>query len=216
MFAPTPNPANMSEADKAWNELKQTLNSLSVVPQEWQTNEPTKEEMTRFEKQMGQAAGAAADKAKAFYTRFPKEENAELARKQEMNLLQMAVQLGATNRQAQLDALEEAQLKNPDLSEEQRIELRMAQLQRRVAARQEEGEKVALAELEKGLRALQKEFPKRPEFYELLLSAAEEWVSQGEPEKGRAIAREVVASDAGEDVKSAAKDLLNEGGGTTK
>jgi hypothetical protein len=173
------------------------------------TNEPTKEEMKQFQREMGQAAGAAADKAKDFYTRFPKDQKAELARQQELQLLQAAVQLGVTNRQAQLQALEDAQLKNPDLTEEQRIELRMGQLQRRVTARQEEGEKSALGELDKGLHELQKEFPKRSEFSELLLSAAQEWINQGETNKGQAIAREIIAGNADEEVKNAAKELLN-------
>jgi hypothetical protein len=210
MFATPQDPATMSEADKALLELRKTLQALSAIPEQWQTNEaePTKEEMERFEKQMGQSAGAAADKAKDFYTRFPTNEFAEMARQQELDLLQAAVQLGATNRQAQLDALETALMNDPKISEDGKIELRLMQLQRRVTARESEGEAATLGQFEVELRALQKDFPKRSEFPQMLLGVAEEWMSRGETNKAQTIAREIIAGDAEKDVKDAATEFL--------
>jgi hypothetical protein len=210
MFATPKDPATMSEAEKAWYEVRQSLVPLSTIPRQLQTNEnePTKEEMARFEKQMGEAAGVAADKAKDFYTRFPNDEKAEMARRQELDLLQAAVELGETNRQARLDTLEDALMKNPKLTEDDRIELRLGQLQRRVVARHDEGEAVTLVEFEKGVRALQLEFTNRTEFSEMLLGVAEEWISRGETNKGQVIARDIIAGNGDKDVKDAAKELL--------
>jgi hypothetical protein len=148
IFATPKNPATMSEPEKAWFDLRKSIQALSEVPEQWQTNqtEPTKEEMQRYEKQLAEKVGTAADKAKDFYTRFPTNELALIARQQQLELLQAAVELGATNRQAQLDTLEDAMMKDPALTEENRIELRMTQLERKVSARHEESETAALGE----------------------------------------------------------------------
>src|SRR5207253_6912065 len=64
-------PAFVSEADKAWKELQKALRP-PMPPAEWQGKRPTPEEVQSFRLQQGQLAGQAADKAKDFYTRFPK------------------------------------------------------------------------------------------------------------------------------------------------
>ncbi len=64
--------------------------------------------------------------------------------------------------------------------------------------------KVLRAELEKGARELQKDFPKKPEVYELLFAIA----GESEPEKAKALSKEVLESPASEDVKTAARGLL--------
>src|SRR6185503_13543460 len=133
----------LSEADLAWQELQKAFQPPRY-PAEWQLKEPTPEEIAQFEKKNGDMAAQAADKAKDFYTRFPKHENAEEARKQEYNLLGVAVQLGNTNRVAQLQTLEEARLKDPGLSEDDRFEMRLQQLQRTVSGRKHESATAAL------------------------------------------------------------------------
>src|SRR5947209_5713861 len=111
----------VSEADKAWAALEAAAQP-PAEPAEWQTKEPTKEEIAAFEKTDGMLAGLAAEKAKDFYTRFPDHENAAEARQQELALLGLAVQLGNTNRQDRLQQLEEARLKDPNLSEDDRFQ----------------------------------------------------------------------------------------------
>jgi len=196
-----------SEADKAWAALE-AASQPPAEPAEWQTKEPTKEEVAAFEKTNGFLAGLAADKAKDFYTRFPDHEKAAEARHQELALVALAVQLGNTNRQERLQQLEEARLKDPNLSEDDRFEMRVQQIQRGAMNDKETNMTVTLTQLEKGARSLQKEFPKRTEVGSLLLSVAQGWLDNGELEKSRALASEVNDKTSEDELKSSAQELL--------
>src|ERR1043166_9127713 len=162
-------------ADLAWEELAQALQAPPEPP-EWQLQEPTKEQVAAFEKTNSVLAASVADKAKDFYTRYPDHEKAAEVRQQEYALLGLAVQLGNTNRLEQLHQMEEARLKDPSLSEDDRLELRLQQVQRTATDSKQTNMTVTLTQLEKGARALQKEFPKRPEVATLLLSVAQGWL----------------------------------------
>ena len=195
-----------TEADRAWEQVANAFN-LPSEPLEWHFQEPSKEEVAAFGKTNGVLAAKAADKAKDFYTRFPTHEKAAEARQQEYALLSLAVQLGNTNRVEQLRQIEEARLKDPGLSEDDRLELRIQQLQRSVNDK-ETNMVATLTQLEKGARNLQKEFPKRPEVASLLLSVAQGWLDNSETEKGRTIARELAEGAADEEIKANAQELL--------
>jgi len=197
-----------TEADLAWEELAKALQSPPEEPAEWQLKEPTKEEVAQFEKTNSLLAAGIAKKAKDFYTRFPKDEKAAEARKQEFALLGAAVQLGNTNCIEPLRQLEEARLKDPNLSEDDRLELRMQQLQRASMGGKETNVLATLAQMEKSARTLQKEFPKRSEVTGLLLSVAQGWLENSDTEKSRALARELAEGATDEDVKTGAQDLL--------
>src|SRR5262249_31203704 len=91
--APTISPqgsaaTNNPEADKAWRETFRAIQA-PMIPAEWRTNPPTKEQSVAF---WVPALTTAADKAKEFYTKYPDYPKAEDARKAEFNLLSMAVQ----------------------------------------------------------------------------------------------------------------------------
>src|SRR5688572_30806193 len=73
--------APMSEGDKAWQEVVNSMREPSV-PAHWETNAPGKEEVAEFEKQTGALAAGVAAKAHDFYTRFPEHANASDAREQ--------------------------------------------------------------------------------------------------------------------------------------
>jgi len=208
MLEPFQKPA--SEADRAWQEVARALQALQApsYPPEWQITEPSEAEIASFEKKNSEMAAQAADKAKDFYTRFPTHEKAEEARAREYALLSAAVQLGNTNRLQQLQALEKARLDDPKLPEDERVELRMQQLQRSVAAQAQQNSLAALKELERGARALQKDFPNRPESSPLILSVAQGWLEHDEVEKGRVLVQEIVKGGAEADVKEAAQELL--------
>ena len=197
----------LTEADRAWEDLANGLQA-PPEPQEWQVKEPTKEEVAGFERTNGLVAATMADKAKSFYTRFPEHEKAAEARKQEYALLSVAVQLGNTNRSEQLRQLEEARLKDTSLSEDDRLELRMQQLQRDAISDKETNMMANFSQLEKGARALQKDFPKRPEVGSLLLSVAQGWLDNSEIEKSRALAREIADGASDEELKGSAQELL--------
>ncbi|MBA4146653.1 MAG: TlpA family protein disulfide reductase [Verrucomicrobia bacterium] len=88
-----------------------------------------------------------------------------------------------------------------DAGEDKRFEERSREVQERS---QQVALKVLRIELEKGARELQKEFPKRPEVYELLFAIA----GESEPEKAKQLSKEVVDGHASDEVKEAARGLL--------
>jgi len=195
------------EGDKAWKELLVAMRPPSY-PAEWDNTQPSKEAIAEFEKKNGISAGEAAAKAKEFYTKYPQHEMAGEARTREQYLLGVAVQLGNTNAIAQLNALEESRLKDPNLPEEERVQLRIGQLQRSVISRRDAEPAAALTELEKGARALMKEFPKRTELAGLLISVAQGWMDQEQPEKARALAKELVDAKPDAEIQSEAESIL--------
>lgn len=207
MLAPFTQSTNQSPADKAWRELMTTFHPPEVPPA-WQTNEPTKEEVARFEKESSKFLSEASAKANDFYTRFPQHERADQARKLEQAMLNQAAELGDTNAIHRLKGIEEEQLKNPDLTEDEKLEVRIQQLQRTVASKQKEGPDAALAQLDKSAREMYQEFPKRPEVAQLLVSTAQAWLDHGQTDKSRALAEEIIKSNADQEIKSGAEELI--------
>lgn len=196
-----------SEADVAWAEVEKAAQPPEY-PEEWSTKQPSKEEITAFEKSNSGLAAKAADKAREFYTKYPKDARAEDAKQQEYRLLSVAVQLGATNRLKDVQALEAERLKDPNLDEDSKLELRMQQLQRSFADSKSEKAAENLERVEKSARTLQKEFPKRPEVQMILLNLAEGWLSEGNVEKSRQFAKEVAAAESTPDIQEGAQALL--------
>jgi thiol-disulfide isomerase/thioredoxin len=187
--------------DAAWDEL-QEASRRPEPPAAWQTKEPSQKETADF---LMPYALALMDKAQDFYTRFPKDSHALEARKQELEMTGVAVSLGATNQQARLDTAEKALLADPALSEDDRFSIRQSDMERAAQAKESESEAAAAAELEKGVRALQKEFPKRPEIMQMLLEIA----GDAEGEKARALLQEVTNSAvASDEIKQSAAGEL--------
>lgn len=154
-------------ATQAWTAL--TNFSLPQPPMEWQTNPPTDAQLEKFDYQQAAQAGAMADRALDFYTRFPADVNAPRARTTEIQALQMAVHFGATNRLADLNLRESAVIADTNAPEELRYELRIDQLGRELQATPAAGID-RNAEMEKIGRALVKEFPNGQMGYDLLLN----------------------------------------------
>jgi thiol-disulfide isomerase/thioredoxin len=203
-----PQPTNLlahtlaaKEPAAAWTELDEASRPPHP-PAKWQTKEPSEKEQADF---FLPYVLALMDKAKDFYTRFPKDTNAAEARKQEFEITGVAVRLGATNLQSRLEAEEKILLAEATLPEDERFSIRQNDIERAAEAKESQGEAAALAELEKGIRVLQKEFPKRPEIMQMLLEVA----SNAEGEKGRAIFREITnsATASAENKESAASQL---------
>ncbi|MBI3851854.1 MAG: TlpA family protein disulfide reductase [Verrucomicrobia bacterium] len=193
----------LDDADKAWQAVEQASRP-PTPPAEWRTTRPSQEEIMKFRESQGKLAGEAADKAKDFYTRFPKHDKADDARKKEYELTAFAVQLGNTNRFARLEVLQNERLKDPKLGDDERFELRTQMLQMAAMRKQSEGEAAMMAEFEKGVRVLQKDFPKRDEVYGMLLEVA----SSSEGDKARQIAQEIVNGAAPTEIKDEARKLL--------
>ena len=198
-----PDPATLSEEDKSWLAVLKACQPPQP-PAEWQTKPPAEAEVQKWDQSNAVLAGEAADKAKDFYTRYPNHAQAEEAHQREMEMLRVAVQLGSTNRLARLREVEEARLKDPALDEDEKFELRVAQVQRAVMQKDADGQAAALGEFEKGARELQKEFPKRPEPYAILLEVAQ----NSEAAKARALAQEISTNTVPDEILDAAKGLL--------
>lgn len=105
---------------------------------------------------------------------------------------------------ARVETIEADMLKDPAASEEQRFKLRFRAVERATMALKSKGEEVMLAEYEKGIRALQKEFPKRQEVYGMLLEVA----SNIEGEKALKLAQEIAANATEDEVKERATMLV--------
>jgi thiol-disulfide isomerase/thioredoxin len=196
-----------TEADRAWRDLQSALQPPSYPP-EWQDKQPTKDQIAQFEKKSGIAATEAAGKARDFYTKYPTNDNAAEAKKREYDLLKIAADLGNTNSLARLESLESEQLKNPSTPEDQRIEIRVQQIQRLMSAATSQNMTNALAKVEKAVRALQADFPQRPDLASLSMSLADVWLEEGNLQKSRAFAEEVAKSKAPDEVKESAQALL--------
>ena len=197
------NQTALTDADQAWKAVEKATQP-PMPPAEWQTQRPTEEQMAEFRAKQGILAGEAAEKAKDFYTRFPNHAKAEEARKRELQMLQFAVYLGNTNKETVFEERQAERLKDPNLTEQERFEIRATSVQRDIMKHQAEGQKAMLAAEEKAARQLIKEFPKRDEGYQLLFQVA----SQSESEEAGAIAKDLVAGGASDEVKDAAKGLL--------
>lgn len=195
--------AKPDEANQAWNELERATQPPRP-PAEWQTKEPSAEEIAKFQNAQGKLAAEAADKAKDFYTRFAADPRADDARQKELEMTGVAVELGLTNRLARLEELEQGRLKDPKLTDDEKFQIRAGAVQRAARLREAEGIQAVLAEFEKGARALLKDFPKRPEIYGMLMMVA----SESEGEKSRKLAQELIDSPAPEEIKEAAKALI--------
>jgi thiol-disulfide isomerase/thioredoxin len=87
-----------TDATEGWTELREALHPPPVPPA-WQVTPPTTEEQAKF---FMPFLLALEDKAKDFYTKFPTDAHALDARQQELQIITLALQMGATNQQARL------------------------------------------------------------------------------------------------------------------
>lgn len=173
------------DADAAWAAVEKSTQP-PPPPKEWNEKAPSQEEIAAFRLEMGKLAGNAADKAKEFRERFPTHGKAEKARELERSMLAAAVNLGATNR---IEALQAAG--GPPAREQEKpqdeLQAKLQEAAGNAMKKQGEGLPVVFAEFEKGVRALQKDYPDRPEIYAALLE-----ICEGLPaEKALSIAKEI-------------------------
>jgi thiol-disulfide isomerase/thioredoxin len=179
------------EPEAAWKELNAS-SQRPPPPAKWQTTEPTEKEQIDF---FLPYVLALMDRSKDFYTRFATNSHASEARKQEFDMTGVAVSMGATNQQPRFETEEKVLLADPTLSEDDRFAIRQNDVQRAAQAKESESEAASLAEYEKGIRLLQKEFPKRPEIFQMLLELAE----NADADKARGILKEITNSAAASD-----------------
>jgi hypothetical protein len=157
-----------SAADQAWTSYQELFTKPPEPPATWNTETPSDDAIREFKLSRGEAASKVADGARDFYTRHPDDARAKAARDQERQLLDAAVQLGYTNATTRLEELEQGRLKDPDLTEDERLELKMGAAHRTAAGLFSQGEDAARTSLEQSAKDLIQEFPNRPEPYHLL------------------------------------------------
>jgi thiol-disulfide isomerase/thioredoxin len=187
------------DSQRAWTELQHS-EQRPTPPDSWQTHPPSTEEQNRF---LLPYVLALEDRSKTFYTRFPKDSHATDAALQEIYFISIALRLGATNEEARLADVEKTLFSDPKVTKEQKFNIRRADVLRTSQARMSEGEGASLAEYEKGVRLLQKEFPNEPGVQTMLLQIAR--LCDGQ--KARALVKEISASNASEEVKESAAEL---------
>jgi thiol-disulfide isomerase/thioredoxin len=199
--------APLTEGDKAWMELLQAMEP-PAAPAEWETNAPSQEVLDAFQQTNSILIALAADKARQFYTKYADHARAPEARERERFLLDVAAQLGNTNVAARIEALDEARLKDPKLPEEERLELRLQQVERVLSRNAEAITGADLDKMEASVRALQREFTNHTELAALLLTPAEGRLNNNEPDKARALAVEAADASAEPEVQEASRALL--------
>jgi thiol-disulfide isomerase/thioredoxin len=194
---------NDPAGDAAWKETSKILRS-PPMPAEWRTNAPTPEQEAAYYVPL---IAKAADTARDFYTKFPNHPKAEDARRIEYNLLTLAVgKYHDTNQVEHLAVLSKERIKDPSTSPDDRFDLRLQEVEQAAMAKQPEGMPAVFAELEKGVRELLKEYPKRPELYALLLQVA----SGSDPDKAKALIKEVAENAPVEEIKQQAAAQLKQ------
>jgi thiol-disulfide isomerase/thioredoxin len=159
------------DADQAWRELTRARRP-PMPPATWRTNAPGAEEVRAFEDRKRELIAVAIEKAKEFQKRFPSDSRSATAAQIETSLARVAEQLADTRRAEALAVSAERRAAVSNDPAEAAFQEKLRDVQRLAMARQSEGQAAAYAELEKGVRALLKEYPKREELYTLLLSAA--------------------------------------------
>lgn len=183
----------------AWKQLRAALNP-PLPPAEWNRKPPTKEDQLAFRLKMATNAAFAADLAREYVTRFPKDAHASEAINIRREMLTNAVKLGLEARGKELadaggppgDEPAEGAVGNSAADDpvQQRINLAVAAARRK----QPEGDRAVYAEFESQLRRILVDFPKRQEPWNALLSLAQ----QEEPERGETLLKEIeAAAEAG-------------------
>ena len=171
-------------AEKLWQEVMDAVKP-PPPPADWQ-GAPTPEQQEAFKSVLAEKAGVAADKAREFYTKYPDHPKAEEAQQREKMMLGQAIRFGATDRVKQLE-------KSPALTEEEKFEAEVNELNRRAMAKEPEGMEAMLDELAKGARELMKKYPDRMETWGLLLLVAS---NSSDDEKARALLEEIRTSES--------------------
>ena len=183
-------------ADKAWREVYRA-SQAPFPPAEWQEKQPTPEEQAKFYLPY---LLKGAEKAKDFYTRYPGHPRAADARKKEFDLLSLAGEtFGDTNAAARVEVLQAERLEDPKVSDDERVEIHMQAIRRLM-----NGMPNTQEQLVKEAWALQRDFPKREEAYQVLLMAAQ----SADTDSARTIAKQIMDSPAPDAVKQQAEGML--------
>ena len=190
---------NSEAADKAWQKVYRAGQS-PMPPAEWAGKQPTQEELAKFYLSF---LLNAADLAKDFYTKYPTHPKVAAAQKEEFEMLAIAAErFGDTNHATRLQALETKRASDPNVSEDEKLQMRMVAVEKLMHKLPE-----SLPELQQAARALLKDFPKQKEAYQVMLTT----LSRSEGEQAEALAKEINESSAPPEIKEKVKMTLRIG-----
>ena len=164
----------------------------------------TQKEIADYYTRTANAAGAIADMAKQFYTRYPDDVHAAKAREIYFNMLHAAVGLSSTSKIGELEAATALRIKDPKLDETARFQLSLRLLKSAVSGRQYAGDDAMRAELEKRALQLALAYPTHPEGVAYLLNLAR----AASPEKSSQLAREIMGITDDARIKSECSGLI--------
>ncbi|MDA7916143.1 TlpA family protein disulfide reductase [Verrucomicrobia bacterium] len=165
------------------NEFVQAMEPLPK-PESWATSSPSAAQHRDWSKSAGEKAAGASMKARELYTLFPGHPMEGVARRSELEMMRMAVNMGAYSHIDSLEALELSRAEKEGADDGKLFEIRFVMARHRIRSASisvEEGSEIMkLAEIKRQATALMKDFPKEPRSYELLwLYAAEADGSDG-------------------------------------
>lgn len=200
-----PDSPPQSEADRAWVELSKSFEP-PPQPEEWSRHEPSREEIAQFRSRLADFAARAADRAQAFYAKYPEHKKAMEARWREYGFLSDAFDYGKKDVAKHLEEVEERLLKDAKLNDDERFAVRQKRAERRAFAHDSEGIAAVMRAFEKEIRGIQKDFPNRPETYQLLMMIA----SNSDAANARALYNEIVAASIPDELKEQARESLKQ------
>ncbi len=184
-----------SDPDKAWKEIE-AASKAPPIPKDWAPTGPTDEQRQQFEKLLGERSADVAEKAHEFYTRFPEHAKAAEAKVREESFNRQALRYGNKS------AVEKAEANATD---EQKIEKKLEDVQRRAMEKRPEGTAAVLNEIEAGTREVMKEFPKSPQPWQMMMMVA----NYSDPETQKRVLAEITESTvADQETIAQAKGLL--------
>ena len=187
---------NNAEGDKAWKNVAK-LTAPPMPPPEWQERPPASQEVAEFfAPKLVEGATAARD----FYTKFPDHPKAAEARRREYQLLSIAVnRYHLVAEVPRFEKLEQERLNDPKVSDDDKIKIRVTAIERLLRDLP-----VSAADVEEKTLALQKDYPRRDEPYQMLVAL----MQNSPPDKAAAIAQRIAHSEAPEEFKTQTKSLL--------
>jgi thiol-disulfide isomerase/thioredoxin len=147
---------------------------------------------------------ALAEKARTFAAKYPEDPRRQLARQVAARALESAVRLGSPTARAQLAAFDGERLSDPKLPVNERLEIRMRQVQSEAEAILQKSPDEARDKFEQGARTLIAEFPKEPAPWAMLM----EVIDQGNDPATREKLKELIASEAPAPIKDRAAGVL--------
>ena len=183
------------EADDLWKKVESS-SQVRPYPAEWQTKQPSQEEVTAFQKENGDMAFEAATLARELITKFPDHEKVNDAQASEKQMLRAALEFGHEKAADKLLKL--------NLPDTERFQIKSIIMQQKAMAKQSEGREAVLLAFEEGVRELEKEFPANDEIPQMLMYIAENLGGT----KGKEIATRLAETASDEQIKAAARGLL--------